>query len=220
MTEVTQSSKSIVIVSGKASLHADVSIPRNPLAVVVVVSGPGGESVAQSRLVAELNRNAVATMSLNLLAGEEQQIDSRTGHFRYDADFLAHRLLDATNWIASNPDLRPLPLGLAGHALGAAAVLVAAALRPDAVSAVVAINGRTDLASDYLRAVKTATLLVLNDMPVLRMNRDAVSQIRGEKRIEIIHAEGEAAIELFVQKSLRWFADKLNVLTPDAWGIA
>ena len=68
--------------------------------------------------------------------------------------------------------------------------------------------------------MKTPTLLVLNDMPVLRMNRDAVSQIRGEKRIEVIHAEGVSALDLFVQKSVRWFADKLNVLTPDAWGIA
>lgn len=220
MTELTQFSKSIDIATGKTTLRADVAIPVNPLATVVVVSGPAGESVAQRRLSAELNRNSVATVSVNLLADDEQQIDSRTGHFRYDADFLAHRLLDVGQWITTNPDLQPLPVGYAGHALGAAAALVAAALRPDAVGAVVSINGRTDLASDYLRSVKTPTLLVLNDMPVLRMNRDAIAQIRGEKRIEIIHAEGETAIELFVEKSLRWFADKLNVLTPDAWGIA
>lgn len=220
MPELTQSFKSMLIATGKTSLHADVAIPEKPLAVVVVVSGPAGESVAQNRLSAELNRNGIATVGVNLLADDEQQLDSRTGHFRYDADFLAHRLLDVTQWLGMNRDLQNLPLGFAGHALGAAAALVAAALRPDIVSAVVSINGRTDLASDYLRAVKTPTLLVLNDMPVLRMNRDAVSQIRGEKRIEIIHAEGEPAIDLFVQKSLRWFADKLNVLTPDAWGIA
>ena len=213
-------SKTIVVATGKTSLRANVTIPQNPLATVVVVSGPAGESVAQTRLAAELNRNAVATLSVNLLADDEQQLDSRTGHFRYDADFLAHRLLDVTQWVTMNPELQSLPIGYAGHALGAAAALVAAALRPDSVAAVVSINGRTDLASDYLRAVKTPTLLVLNDMPVLRMNRDAIAQIRGEKRIEIIHAEGETAMELFVQKSVRWFADKLGVLTPDAWGIA
>ena len=220
MPELTQSFKSILITSGKTSLTADVVIPEKPLAVVVVVSGPAGESVAQNRLAGELNRNAIATVSVNLLADDEQQLDSRTGHFRYDADFLAHRLIDVTQWVASHAGLQGLPIGYAGHALGAAAALVAAALRPDSVAAVVCINGRTDLASDYLRAVKTPALLVLNDMPVLRMNRDAVAQIRGEKRIEIIHAEGQPAIDLFVQKSVRWFADKLNVLTPDAWGIA
>jgi len=220
MAELTQSLKPILITTGKTSLLAGVTIPEKALAVVLIVSGPGGDAAEQHRLAAELNRNSIATVAVNLLGADEQQLDSRTGHFRYDADFLAHRLLDVTQWLAMNRDLQNLPLGYVGDALGAAAALVAAALRPDIVSAVVSINGRTDLASDYLRAVKTPTLLILNDMPVLRMNRDAVTQIRGEKRIEILHAEGDSATDLFVQKSVRWFADKLNVLTPDAWGIA
>ena len=215
-----QSSRQIQIATGKTSVQAEVAIPDKPLAVVLIVCGPAGESSMHTRLSAELTRNSIAAIRVNLLAADEQQLDSRTGHFRYDADFLAHRILEVTQWLALNHDLQGLPLGYVGDSLGAAAALVAAALRPDVVSAVVSINGRTDLASDYLRAVKTPTLLVLNDMPVLRMNRDAVSQIRGEKRIEIIHAEGDSALELFVQKSGRWFADKLNVLTPDAWGIA
>jgi len=220
MAELTQSLKPIQIATGKTFLQAELSLPEKPLAVVLIVCGPAGEGEIHTRLSAELSRNSIAALRVNLLAPEEQQLDSRTGHFRYDADFLAHRMLEVTQWIAMNRDLQGLPLGYVGDSLGAAAALVAAALRPDVVSAVVSVNGRTDLASDYLRAVKTPTLLVLNDMPVLRMNRDAVSQIRGEKRIEIIHTEGDAALDLFIQKSVRWFADKLNVLTPDAWGIA
>ncbi|HEX3582599.1 MAG TPA: hypothetical protein VH087_12605 [Thermoanaerobaculia bacterium] len=87
--------------------------------------------------------------------------------------------------------------------------MVAAALRPDLPSAVVAINGRTDLASDYLRNVKTPALFVLNDMPVLGMNRDALAQVNAEKRIEVIHAEDGPALDHFVQKAVRWIEDRV-----------
>ena len=41
------------------------------------------------------------------------------------------------------------------------------------------------------------------------MNRDALAQIKGEKRIEVIHSEDGQALDHFVQKAVRWIEDKV-----------
>lgn len=201
----------VAIWTGNVVLEGILSSPAESAGVAVLVAGRGSQT-RDERLVEDLNRIGIATLQVTLLTDDEQQFDSRTGHYRYDADFLAHRLIDVAQWLPKESQLRGLPIAYIGTTIGAASALVAAALRPDLVNAVVAINGRTDLAADYLRTVKTPTLFVLNDMPVLRMNRDALSQIKGEKRIEVIHAENGQALDLFVQKAVRWIADKLSLI--------
>jgi putative phosphoribosyl transferase len=203
--------RQVAIWTGNVVLGGVLSSPAEPAGVAILVSGPGSQT-RDERLVDDLNRIGISTLQAGLLTDDEQQFDSRTGHNRYDADFLAHRLIDVAQWLPKDAALRGLPIAFVGTTIGAASALVAAALRPDIVSVVVAINGRTDLAADYLRMVKTPTLFVLNDMPVLRMNRDALSQIKGEKRIEVIHAEDGQALEIFVQKAVRWIAEKLALV--------
>lgn len=203
----------VVIWSGTLGLEATLVRPSNPVGAAVVIKGAGCE-LRNRRLVAELAAIGVVTVEVDLLTEDEQQFDARTGHFRYDADFLAHRLIQIAEWMAKAPATADLPLAYVGTSIGASAALVAAAIRPDLVTSVVAINGRTDLAADFLRNVKTPTLFVLNDMPVLRMNRDALSQIKGEKRIEVIHADDSTALELFVQKAVRWVADRVPERVP------
>ena len=197
----------VVIPAGSVILHGTLWQPAERSGAVVLIAGPGGE-VRDARLIDELGQINVASLQVDLLTEDEQQFDSRTGHFRYDADFLAHRLISVAQWLQRNVS-SDLPLAFVGTTVGAAIALVAAALRPDLPSAVVAINGRTDLASDYLRNVKTPTLFVLNDMPVLRMNRDALAQVKAEKRIEVIHAEDGQALDHFVQKAVRWIEDRV-----------
>lgn len=199
----------VIIPAGSVILHGTLSQPPERSGAAVLIAGPGGET-RDARLIDELARIGVATLQVDLLTDDEQQFDSRTGHFRYDADFLAHRLIAVAQWLQHDVS-NELPLAFIGTTVGAASALVAAALRPDLPSAIVAINGRTDLAADYLRNVKTPTLFVLNDMPVLRMNRDALAQIKGEKRIEVIHAEDGQALEHFVQKAVRWIEDRVVV---------
>ena len=199
----------MVIWTGTTVLDGVMVVPENPAGVAILATNPASEE-RDRRIVEELYANHLAGLRVNLLTDDEQQFDSRTGHFRYDADFLAHRLIDVAQWLPKNAPLQGLPIAYIGTTSGAAAALVAAAQRPDLVGAVVAINGRTDLAADYLREVKTPTLFMLNDMPVLRMNRDALSQIKGEKRIEVIHSEDAQALEIFVRKTVGWIADRIG----------
>ncbi len=203
--------RQVAIWTGNVVLGGVLSSPADPAGVAILLTGPGSQT-RDERLVEDLNRVGISTLQVGLLTDDEQQFDTRTGHSRYDADFLAHRLIEVAQWLPKEVVLRGLPVAYVGTTIGAAAALVAAALRPDIVTAVVAINGRTDLAADHLRTIKTPTLFVLNDMPVLRMNRDALAQIKGEKRIEVIHADNGQALEIFVQKAVRWIAEKFALV--------
>lgn len=210
-------SEPALVWTGKVMLEGRFLLPSRPLAAVILASVPALEDdLRDVQIAAELHRIGVATLYVPLLTEDEVQFDSRTTHFRYDADFLAQRFIEIAQWIQRNDATKGLAIGFAGSSGGAAGALVAAAQRPDLVQAVVSIDGRTDLAVDVLREVRTPVLLVVKDMPVLRMNREAVTKLRGERRIEIVH---EAGIEAVVQKSVHWFADKLAMVPADAYGL-
>ena len=124
---------------------------------------------------------------------------SKLGH---DADAIAQLFLTESEKVAP-------PVGYVGSASAGAGALIAALQRPDLVTALVSINGRTDLAMDVLRAVTTPVLLLVNDMPVLRMNREAVAMMRCERRLEIVHGDGEAATAAIAEKTQRWLSERL-----------
>lgn len=124
-----------------------------------------------------------------------------TSHFGHDSDAIAQQVVALAESASE-------PVGCAGSASAGAGAILAAVQRPDLISAVVSINGRTDLAMDALRSLRTPSLLLVNDMPVLRMNREAVSQIRCERRIEVVHGDGPEACRALAEKTARWFADR------------
>lgn len=216
-SEVTEPA---LVWTGKVMLEGRIAMPAKPAAAVVFASAPAlDDADRDTAIISELYQQGVATLYVPLLTEDELQFDSRTTQYRFDADFLAQRFVDVAQWLMRNRELSGLPVGYAGSSGGAAGAIVGASQRPDMVSAVVSIDGRTDLAVESLRNVRTPTLLVVKDMPVLRMNREALTKIRGEKRIEIVHGADCAAVECVVQKTVRWFADKLSLVPADAYGM-
>jgi hypothetical protein len=79
----------------------------------------------------------MATLLLDLLTTEEEEIDMRTRHLRFDIDLLTNRLVEASIWLKNDRETANLALGYFGASTGAAAALKAAAKVPDAVHAVV-----------------------------------------------------------------------------------
>ena len=84
------------------------------------------------------------------------------------------------------------------------------------IDAVVSRGGRPDLARRALRQVKTPTLLIVggNDVQVLGLNRQALAQLREEKRLEIVPGAGHlfeepGALETVAQLAQQWFVDHL-----------
>ena len=147
---------------------------------------------------------------------EEERIDEMTRHLRFDIPLLAERLVAATDWLRTQPGTRDLRIGYFGASTGAAAALIAAAERPDAVAAVVSRGGRPDLASERLADVRAPTLLIVggHDEPVIDMNREALALLRVEKRLEIVPGathlfEEPGTLEQVAQHAGDWFVTHL-----------
>jgi hypothetical protein len=174
-------------------------------ALVIRCTAPGSMPIGTDELLAsELALHDIDLLSVSLLTDEEGS------RFRSDADFMAERILGV---LASAP--RDIPIGVIAYGTAGAAAIIAAAQNPGMISALVSVNGRTDIAVDSLRTLRAPTMLLVNDMPVLRVNREAVSLIKAERRIEIVHGNGDQATHAIVEKCVRWLADKL-VPTPAA----
>lgn len=173
-----------------AGILGDLIIPPHPAAIVAFAHGSGSSRFSsRNRFVAEvLQRAKLATLLLDLLTAEEERIDSRTLHLRFDIPLLAGRLIQATEWLGRNRETQGLPIGYFGASTGAAAALIAAAKLPETVRAVVSRGGRPDLAGASLADVQAPTLLIVGsrDDPVIDLNRKALAQLRCEKQLEIV----------------------------------
>ena len=208
-----------------AGLEGDLSIPPRATGIVVFAHGSGSSRLSpRNRLVAErLQDGEVATLLFDLLTREEEIRDSRTGELRFNIDFLARRLLEATEWLKTDHETRDLLVGYFGASTGGGAALVAAAQRPADVFAVVSRGGRPDLAGKWLSQVRTPTLLIVggNDGPVISMNQHAFDQLNFEdKRIEIIPGAGHlfeepGTLEQVADHAANWFRSHLRALRAE-----
>jgi putative phosphoribosyl transferase len=204
----------VQVPAGLVTLEGNLGIPPNPRGVVLFAHGSGSSRhSSRNRFVAQTLRDGrLATLLLDLLTTEEEAVDMRTAHLRFDIGLLAQRLIAATDWLKSNPKTADLDIGYFGASTGAGAALVAAAQRPDVVSTVVSRGGRPDLAGAYLRQIRAPTLLIVggNDVPVIGMNKDAMAQMRCEVRLEIIPGathlfEESGALEKVADLARGWF---------------
>jgi putative phosphoribosyl transferase len=212
-------------------LEADVGLPENPNGLVLFAHGSGsGRHSPRNRFVAdELNRSGLATVLADLLTPEEEQLDLRTGALRFDIELLARRVTALTDWLVRQEPTAGLGIGLFGASTGAAAAIIAAALRPTTVRAVVSRGGRPDLAGPRrLSQVRQPTLLIAGerDPVVIDLNREAERQIPGEPRLVIIPGathlfEEPGTLEQVARLARDWFLRHLGPVTPqeheDTW---
>ena len=203
----------------RVGLEGNLAVPGSARGVVLFAHGSGsGRHSPRNRYVARALREAgLATLLVDLLTEEEEEVDLRTRHLRFDIGLLAQRLVGATKWLAQNSDTRNLRIGYFGASTGAAAALVAAAEHPKPVGAIVSRGGRPDLAGPALPRVAAPTLLIVggNDFPVIDMNRDALEQMRTEKRLEIVPGathlfEEPEALEQVARLAAGWFVRHLD----------
>ena len=204
----------ISVTAGSVTLKGNLGVPEGAKGVVLFAHGSGSSRHSpRNRYVAQvLRQRQLATLLIDLLTQSEEAIDRRTRHLRFDIGLLAPRLIDTTEWLNQHPATRNLKVGYFGASTGSAAALVAAAERPDTVSAIVSRGGRPDLAGSALSRVRAPTLLIVggNDIPVIGMNREALAQLRTEKQLEIIPGathlfEEPGALEKVAELASQWF---------------
>lgn len=191
-------------------LAGDLCVPPNPRGIVLFAHGSGSSRLSpRNRAVAEtLNGAGFATLLLDLLTAAEAK-DRRNV---FNIPLLAERLIEATLWIGSEPDISDLALGLFGASTGAGAALLAAAELGDRVSAIVSRGGRPDLAGPRMSEVTAPTLLVVGgaDPQVLDLNRQALARLTCEKLLRIVpnatHLfEEPGALEAVTGMASAWF---------------
>jgi putative phosphoribosyl transferase len=195
-------------------LEADVDVPRHALGVVIFAhgSGSGRHSPRNRHVAAELRQVGLATVLADLLTVEEERQDALTAELRFDIGLLAARVRGLADWVAGNELMYGLGAGLFGASTGAAAALVAAAERPTTVHAVVSRGGRPDLAGDFLQWVYQPTLLIVGELDpiVIKLNREAMTRLSGESRMEIVPRaghlfEGSGQLDEVAELAREWF---------------
>jgi dienelactone hydrolase len=208
----------VPVPSGLINLKGNFNLPASARGVVLFAHGSGSSRHSpRNRYVASvLNQAGFATLLLDLLTPDEEEEDRQTGHLRFNITFLAERLITATEWLAQNMNVPELNIGYFGASTGAGAALVAAAQRPNAISAVVSRGGRPDLAGEALSEVQAPTLLIVggNDTPVIGMNQDALAQLKVDKKLEIVPGathlfEESGTLEIVAQLARDWFEKHL-----------
>jgi dienelactone hydrolase len=201
-------------------LEGDLVVPDDAQGIVLFAHGSGSSRHSpRNRFVARvLAAGGLATLLLDLLTPEEEALDRHTAQLRFDIGLLAERLVTTTKWLGQQPTTHLLRVGYFGASTGAGAALVAAAMLPAGVRAVVSRGGRPDLAGSTLASVRAPTLLLVggNDAQVITVNRHALAQLRGEKRMEVIPGathlfEEPGTLEAVAHRARQWF---LHYLPP------
>ena len=214
--------QAVKIRSGKVLLDGELKVPQGATGIVLFVHGSGSSRHSRrNQYVARVIREAgVGTRLFDLLTKEEEVIDAYTGELRFNIEFLAQRLVDATDWITSKSETRHLRIGYFGASTGAAAALIGAVELNNVVAAVVSRGGRPDLARNALAKVKAPTLLIVGgcDDVVIELNENALARLTCEKELKIVPGathlfEEPGTLEQVAQLASEWFKKKLQPLT-------
>src|ERR687893_2840762 len=105
--------REVRISAGPVELEGILDIPDEARGVVLFAHGSGsGRHSPRNRYVAEILREAgLATLLIDLLTLEEEEVDLRTRRLRFDIGLLADRLAGATDWLGQEPGKQKPPGG-------------------------------------------------------------------------------------------------------------
>lgn len=196
------------------TLTGNLAIPARARGLVIFAHGSGSSRFSpRNRFVAQiLNQAGLATLLFDLLTPAEEEAERFTRHLRFDIDLLSRRLAGVTDWVLGTETGR-LPIGYFGASTGAAAALVAAAMRPQVIRAVVSRGGRPDLAMPVLDRVRAPTLLIVGgrDTLVLELNRQALARLtHAPAELVVVPGAGHlfeepGALEQVAELARDWF---------------
>jgi len=198
------------------SLPGYLRLPDHPLGLVIFAHGSGSSRNSPRNIyVAEgLGAAGFATLLFDLLTGEEAANRENV----FNIPLLSDRLVSAIKWADDDPRTYGLPIGLFGASTGAAAALVAAAaVQHQPVSAIVSRGGRPDMAACAFDWIKAPTLLIVGgeDRDVLELNEDAYARLHCEKELMVVPGathlfEEPGALDQVIDAACAWFARHLT----------
>ena len=216
---MTNQETALKIPMGDVVVEGNLSVPLGAVGIVLFAHGSGSSRFSpRNQFVArEFNKAKIGTLLFDLLTSEEEEKDSFTAEYRFNIGLLAERLMGATEHLKADKQTKDYPFGYFGASTGAAAALIAAAKLPNDIATVVSRGGRPDLAAEYLPKVKAPTLLLVGglDAEVIELNRQAMAQMKAEKKLVIIPGathlfEEPGKLEEVSKHSTEWFLKHLT----------
>lgn len=203
-----------LIPAGQLKLEGILEVPDGAPGIVLFAHGSGSSrhSPRNVYVARVLREGGIGTLLFDLLT--EQEAEDRENVF--DIEFLARRLIAATDWVKQLDSSKGLSIGYFGASTGAAAALVAAA-DDQAIGAVVSRGGRPDLAGAALPMVKAPTLLIVggDDTGVIELNQEAYDRLICKKELKIVPGathlfEEPGTLEEVARLARDWFKQHLR----------
>lgn len=213
------SATEILISADDVMLDGELVIPHDARGLVLFAHGSGSSRHSpRNQFVAHtLQEAGLGTLLFDLLTKDEERSDARAGHLRFNIKFLADRLVHAAEQMKYDIEAAGLHLGFFGSSTGGGAALLAAAELGERVRAVVSRGGRPDLVGSALHHVMCPTLLIVggDDTPVIRLNEQAMRELRCEKELRIVPGashlfEEPDALEHVAHDAAEWFVEHFS----------
>ena len=208
-----------ILVGGRARVVGDLVVPDPARGLVIFAHGSGSSrhSPRNRQVARALNERGLATLLLDLLTVEEESDRANV----FDVALLAERLVAATRWARTEPQVGQLPVGYFGASTGAGAALWAAAERGEEIGAVVSRGGRPDLAAPRLGDVRAPTLMIVggHDEIVIELNQQARDLMAARCEIAVVPGathlfQEPGALEEVARLAGEWFQHHLVRRTP------
>ncbi len=207
--------RSVEVPASRCTLGGLLYVPPKPRAAVIIAQPSGISRLSRrERFVAgSLARAGFTTLLIDLLTEEEDEV--REGA-HCDIPLLADRLLCAARWLGTTGGADALPLGYFGVGNGSAAALVATAIEPTRVLALVSRGGRPDYAGASLLLTRVPSLFIVNgnDPHELAANRAACG-LSPHRRLDVVPSAGGSflegeALDRVTTVSAAWFTHWLD----------
>lgn len=141
----------VKISCNKGYMNGYLTVPDNACALIIFSHGSGSSrhSPRNNYVATHLNNSRFATLLLDLLLEEEDEIIEN----RFDISLLSERLSDAYIWSREMDPIKNMPVGIFGASTGAAAALELAGdsflINRNDLYAIVSRGGRPDLAKKH-----------------------------------------------------------------------
>lgn len=184
----------------------------NKLVIFAHGSGSSRFSPRNITVAKYLADKGISAFLFDLLTEEEDVIYQN----RFEIKMISNRLIEVTKWIEKQRKFKNMKMGYFGASTGAAAAL-RAAMKITEIKAVVSRGGRPDLAILDLPKIKTPTLLIVGekDDVVVKLNKQALTELGGIKKIEIIAGathlfEEPGKLEEVARVATDWFDEYLK----------
>jgi dienelactone hydrolase len=211
----------VAIPARGAGIQAELIMPQGATGLVILAH-PCGNSRANpvyQRVVNVLVDAGLATLLCDLLTEEEEVLAAITGEFRNDVRLLSQRLVAVLDWCERQDDVRTLRRGVLAVGGATPATLVAAAMKPAAIDAIVCRGGQFDLAWSSLRNVNSPTLVVVGEKDAAQRAALEVSFPMigsAEKQLLVVPRAGQVfreptTLDQFAEHAAGWFSTHFAV---------